>query len=143
MNRGPERGSFTTVKSVETAESKWNGQVPDWIMLLAIECDRTSQSAAAKLIGYSGAYVSYLINNKFKGDLNAIEQAVKGALMAHTVMCPGAGQTIGGHQCHDWQKKAQKFRATSPLRIQMHKACTGPCPHSRVGGNSKSGKKEK
>ena len=134
MRRGPQPGIKSFTDSVTTLETSWGEDAADWMRWLAEECNAASQAAVAKRIGYSGAYISNLLNNKFRGDLSAFEQAIRGALRSETVSCPGIGQEIAGNACLGWQKKARKMRSTNPLRVKMYRACRGNCPHSRLKG---------
>ncbi|MFK5979741.1 MAG: transcriptional regulator [Rhizobiaceae bacterium] len=137
MRRGPAPGVKSAADSVAMLKQSWGDQVADWMLWLAEECDASSQAAAARKLGYSPAYVSTLLHNKFKGDLNAIEKAVRGALRAETVECPGLGQSIAGNTCLEWQKKAKVLRPTNPLRVKMFRACRGDCPNSRFNQKGK------
>lgn len=109
----------------------WGEQIPDWIVALAQECDRTSQNIAAKRIDYSSAAVSQVINGKYSGDLTAIEQAVRGVLMAATVDCPVVGE-LASDACLAHQKAS--WSPHNPQRIAFYRACRQGCPHSRIGG---------
>ena len=40
-----------------TVKAHWD-PVPDWVLVLAEECDRTSQAATARALGFSPASVS-------------------------------------------------------------------------------------
>ena len=113
--------------SVAKALSAWGDNIPDWVYVLAEQCERGSQMAAAQLIGYSSAVVNQVISKRYKGDLGAVEQAVKGALLAATVQCPVAGD-LPAHRCLEYQR--QPFAATNPQRVALYRACRG-CKHNR------------
>lgn len=101
----------------------------DWIDILAAECTRTSQKRAADLIGYSPAVVNQVLKGTYKGDMSAVEVAVKGALMHMTVDCPVIG-TLPANRCLEYQRLP--FAATNPQRVQLYRACRSGCPHSRL-----------
>ena len=103
----------------------------DWLKALRNECKRTSQRRVAQLIGYSPTTVSQVLSGTYNGDLNSIEQAVKGALMGATVECPVIGE-IPRNRCIDHQRRAGRFAATNPLRVQLHNQCP-VCPHASPG----------
>ncbi len=107
----------------------WADQPPPWVMALAIACDQSSQNQVARQLGYSAATVSNVLRGKYAGDLKAVEQAVRGALMNQKVICPVVGelsaQACGEHQRAPWAPH-------NPQRIQFHKACRSGCPHSRL-----------
>lgn len=100
----------------------------DWTKVLAQECERTSQAQAAELIGYSPGVVSAVLKGKYKGDLNAVEKAVKGALMQAAVNCPVLG-SLPTHQCLIYQRRG--YANTNPIRVQLYRACRGGCEYSR------------
>lgn len=119
-------------------EAAWGPDAPDWVRTLAQECDRTSQRVAAAAIGYSAAAVSNVLKarygvNGYGGDLKAVEQAVRGALMGAEIACPELG-AIPAHGCLDWQRKATTLITTNPLRLRMYRACRA-CPRARIGGH--------
>ena len=101
----------------------------DWIRALRKECRRTSQRHAAQMIGYSPTTVSQVLTGSYNGDLGSIENAVRGALMGATVECPIIGE-IPRNRCIDHQRRAGRFAATNPLRVQLHHQCP-VCPHAQ------------
>ena len=117
--------------AVERAAASWGDTIPDWVLVLAEACDRTSQNAAAKKLGYSAAMVSTVIANKYGGGLIAVEQAVRGAFMSATVECPVVGE-LGADACNTHQRAP--WAPHNPSRIAFFKACRNGCPHSRIGG---------
>jgi len=121
--KGPSKGKpdFAVI-----ATASW-GTVPDWILILAEEANRTTQTAAAARIGYSGGAISSVLRNSYQGDMGAVEQKVRGALMGATIECPVIGE-IGRDRCLDEQKKP--FAATSALRTRLFHACK-TCTHNR------------
>jgi hypothetical protein len=110
----------------------WNKALPEWVETLARHADQSSQAAAGRAIGYSDGVVNAVIRNRYNGDLQAVEKAVRGAFMASVVTCPVLGE-IGAHICLEHQKRAVTFSAGSSLRVAMAKACRGGCPNSRMG----------
>lgn len=119
-------------------EAAWGPDAPDWVRALAEECERTSQRVAATAIGYSPAAVSNVLKARYGrdgygGDLRAVEQAVRGALMGAEIDCPELGP-IPAHGCLEWQRRAATLITTNPLRLRMYRACRS-CPRARIGGN--------
>lgn len=114
---------------LDKARDAYGENLPDWIETLALEADRTTQSAAALRIGYCGAVVSGLINKKYTGDWDRTEAKVRGALMGEEVLCPEAG-SIRRDRCLNEQK--MPFNASSPHRIALYRACRSGCEHSRL-----------
>jgi hypothetical protein len=116
------------VSAVTRSALTW-GEVPDWIAALASACDKASQAKVAKRLGYSPATVSYVLQAKYPGDLAAVEQAVRGALMATNVDCPVVGE-LAADQCLAHQRAA--YSAVNPQRIAFYRACRSGCPNSRL-----------
>lgn len=114
------------------ARVAWGDDLPAWILALAVECDRTSQKAAARRLGYSPATVSLVLANTYGGDLTKVEQAVRGAFMAATVACPVVGD-LAADTCLNHQKAP--WAPHNPQRIAFFRACRGGCANSRIGGN--------
>lgn len=131
MNRGPLPGK-AAVDHVAKAHSSWGESIPEWIITLAHACNRSSQSAVAKDLGYSGSAISLVIGNAYNGDLGRIEQMVRGAFMAETVVCPILGE-MTRDVCQTWQKK--HFSTASSHRVRMYQACRNGCRNSRISSN--------
>lgn len=111
---------------IDIARDAWGDPVPDWIEVLAGKCGTMTQRLVAERIGYSAGLVSQLLRNRYKGNIAAIEEAVRGAWMGSTVVCPVMG-TIPTDTCRDWQRKARKYVPSSNNRVRMFRAC-GKCP---------------
>lgn len=122
--------SFAAGDFVGKARAAWGDDMPEWVRVLAEACQRTSQTAVAKRLDYSGSAISLVIGNKYqKGDIRRVEQMVRGTLMGETVPCPALGD-ITRNICLQWQ--AKPYAATSSLRASMYRACRDNCPHSRI-----------
>ncbi len=113
----------------ERAAAAWGAGMPDWIAALAAACDETSQAKVAARLFYSPAAVSYVVNAKYAGDMDAVEQAVRGALMNRKVQCPVAGE-LAADACLAHQRAP--FAAHNPQRVQFYRACRAGCPNSRI-----------
>jgi len=118
------------VTALGRAHAAWGESIPAWIVVLAEECDRTNQGAVARRLNYSAALVSNTLNNKYTGNLTAVEQAVRGALMAETLTCPVVGQ-LASDACLNHQRAT--WAPHNPQRIAFFRACRAGCPHSRLG----------
>lgn len=136
MKPGPKTGSGTTRPAddrtfMQKAADAW-GDVTDWMFELASMADRDGLKSTASAIGYSPAVVSFVLNNKYgKGDIGAVEQRVRGAMMGLKVECPILGE-IGRDRC--LQEQQEPFRATSAFRAQIFHECRSGCPHARLKG---------
>lgn len=119
------------VTNGEKARAAWGGMPPDWVAVLAAECDKPKcgQRTVGVRIGYSAGTVNAVINNKWPASTAAIERAVRDAYMATTVICPVQGQ-IGLDKCLDNQ--ALPFASTNNMRVRLYRACRDGCHHSRL-----------
>lgn len=106
----------------------WGSHPPDWVIALARACDEANQAKAAPRTGYSAGAINQVIRNRYKGDLKAVEKAVRGAFMNLDVACPVLGQ-IPANECHSNQRKP--YANTNPLRLTLYRACRAGCPHAK------------
>ncbi len=111
------------------ARDAYGDAVPDWVLIVAQEANRTSATAVAQRLGYSTAVVSSVCRGNYKGDLGAVEQRVRGVYMGAAVECPVLGE-IGRDHCLDEQKK--KHIGPSQIRTALFHACRCGCAHSRL-----------
>ena len=103
-----------------------------WVAALAEACRQTSQSQVARQLGRSASLVNQVLQAKYGGNLRAVEDLVRGALMAATVDCPALGR-LPSHECRGWMGKAKASGSTNALRVRMYRACRA-CPRYRNGG---------
>lgn len=115
---------------LETVRAAWGETPPDWVLVLAGECGRTSQAAVAKRLDRSGAVVSQVLRNTYAAGLDRIEERVRGVLMAGQVTCPGLGE-IPLQACQDWREKSRTFAIGNPTRVRMFHACAR-CPRNNA-----------
>ena len=119
------------------ARENWNDELPDWVLVLAEQCDRASQQKVADTIGYSSSVINQVLKNRYNGNMKAVQAAVSGAYLNVNVVCPVLGE-IGLHRCLQHQRA--KFQATNSTRVRLYKACRGigtpRCKHSKLGGGS-------
>lgn len=117
-------------KHAVTVRRHWGEETPDWVAELASECDaRGSQEAVGKAIGYSASVVNQVLQNKYKGALDKVAHAVRGALMGATVACPVAG-TLRRDLC--LKEQDMPLHSGDPGRADFWRACRSGCPHSRL-----------
>ena len=117
------------VDYVGKVKAAWGTAAPDWVMVLAEACARSSQSAVAKKVGYSAPTISAVLSNTYNGNMPKVEEAVRWQLIGDTVSCPILG-AIRKNECLDWQ--AKPYAATSSHRVAMYRACRDGCPYSRI-----------
>lgn len=86
-----------------------------------------SQKAVADALGVSGSVVNNALRDRYFGDVPAMVQRIRGALMKETHHCPVLGE-ISVKVCLDEQRRPLVF--TNPLRVQLHRACKR-CEHRR------------
>jgi len=116
--------------NLHKATAAWHSSPPDWIVVAALECDRTSQSAVAKRLGVSPALLNQCLANTWEsrgGRMDKIEQRVRGELMKETVRCPVLGE-ISRRECLDAQSRALRGLRTNAVRRELVRACPG-CRH--------------
>jgi hypothetical protein len=111
----------------------WGKKPPEWVQILAEECDRTSQKKVAEQIRYSTAVVNQVLKNRYTGNLTDVEKAVRGAYLNATVACPVLGD-LPLNNCLQHQR--QRFSAANNQRVRLYRACHGGCPHARQKGFS-------
>lgn len=123
--------------STRKALTHWGEEAPDWVLILAEECDRTSQQKVGLKIGYSGSVVNQVLKKGYAGDSKAVEQSVRGAYLNATVECPILGE-LALHRCLQHQRA--KYSPVNQMRVRLYKACRGlggpRCKHSKLGGGS-------
>jgi hypothetical protein len=129
--RGPQPGTTSPRQALTTATAFWTEGVPEWVLVLATACDRSSQNMVAKKLGYSASVISAVLKRSYKGAYTAVEKTIRGKLMAETLDCPVLGE-LQQDICLRHQKIAMQLNPTSALRVQLAKACRGGCVHSRL-----------
>lgn len=139
MKPGPKSGTGAASNGdnrtfVEKATAAW-GELPDWVGELAQATDQFGQKKAAEMIGYSNGLISQVLNRKYGGDMQGVEQRVRGALMGLMVECPILGE-IDRNRC--LQEQQEPFRATSAFRAQIYHACRNGCPNARPKGGKQN-----
>jgi hypothetical protein len=111
--------------NLDRARRCWAPKVPDWITVLAVQCDASSQGKVAQRLGVSGAVVNQLLGNSYKGRVESMEARVRGEFMNETVTCPVLGE-ISTRDCI--ANQTIKFRPTNDLRVRLRKTCP-ICPN--------------
>lgn len=86
-----------------------------------------SQTKVADELGVSTAVVSTLLKDKYPGNVDSMEQRIRGQYMAETVRCPVMGDLSKRH-CLDNQALPMAF--TNPVRAALGRACK-TCPLSK------------
>lgn len=117
---------------VAKARAAWGEGIPDWVLTLANACAAASQNKVAARLNRSASLVSAVLAAKYQGDLEAVEEVVRGVFEAATVECPALG-TVPANECRDWQRKCRSFNPVNALRRDMYRACTR-CPRFRKAG---------
>ena len=108
------------------ARAAWGEALPEWVRLLAEECARSSQNKVAARLGRSAALVSAVLRCKYKGDMDAVEDVVRGRFMRATVQCPALGE-VSTAICRDWMALAKTYTNANSERVRMYRACRS-CP---------------
>lgn len=79
-----------------------------------------SQVKVAKELCVTGAVISTLLQDKYPGSVEQMEQRIRGQFMGSTVLCPVYG-TLNKSNCIENQRLPQAF--TNPLRAALGRAC--------------------
>lgn len=108
--------------------SFWGEDAPDWVIALATECARSSQSAVARRLEVSTTMVNQTLRKKYPGDLTRIEDLVRGVYMSGEVACPALG-VIGANVCRQWRDRSRQFISVNRERVLMYRACNA-CPRN-------------
>ncbi|MFV1464653.1 hypothetical protein VW098_08145 [Phaeobacter sp. JH57H2] len=109
------------------AQDGWGETLPEWIAVLIVECDRSSQNVVAKQLGVSAAVVSQAIRNRYAGNMARIESAVRDVFMNAPVQCPALQVEIASAACLDHRRRAETWSHSNPFRVRMIRACRA-CP---------------
>lgn len=115
------------------------GPAGNWIQALRAECDRTTQGAAARVIGVGATTISQVLSGNYAAGTQRIERRVRGALMGETCTCPVMGD-VSLRVCQDVQER-QRGQGGNPQHAQAWFACrgqgrfsqAGACPHFNGG----------
>ena len=122
-------------RAMAVVSESWGPNPPDYIVALARACEMAdSQSRIAKRLNYSPAVISQTLKNKYRGDLTAVEQSIRAALMSESVDCPAVGQEIELATCLEHQAHVKNGNRSNSFRIAMTRNCP-TCPKGRLGGN--------
>jgi hypothetical protein len=114
---------------VTKAQASYGGAAPVDVIAIAQKCDQSSQNAVAKLLGYSAATISGIINNTYPGDRDKLLAKARGALLGEAIKCPVLG-TIRVNRC--WEEQERPFSTSNSTRARLWQACRSGCPHSKV-----------
>lgn len=109
------------MSAYERVRNSWGDCPPSFILALANEVDRTSQSAAARRIGISPTAVNLLLGNKYGAKTRRLEEKIRLELFSETVDCPYLGQIITRKRCAAHKKSP--ISAANPRIFQHKRAC--------------------
>lgn len=112
-----------TASRLEQARAAW-GELPDWVEVLAVRVDATSQNRVAQDLRRSASLVSCVLSRTYRGSYAAAEATVRGVYMAGTVECPQLG-TIPSNLCRDFQRRP--YANVGGESVRMFRACRR-CP---------------
>lgn len=109
------------MSKLDIARRSWGNAIPEWIEVLAIECDKTSQNKVAVKIGKSAAAVSQVLQNVYPGKIANIEESVRVILMDAQHSCPVFGYILS-KEC-DVYRKRPFCSSGNPVKTRLFKAC--------------------
>lgn len=122
-----------TSDPLNKARAAWGAGMPDWVRLLAEACAASSQNQVAKRLGVSATLVSNVLAARYTGDMERIEDIVRGVYDRKVVDCPAMGE-LASDQCRKWRAKAAKGGTASAMVVIMRRACNR-CPIHTGGGD--------
>ena len=100
------------MSAIETAKQHWGENMPDWIEVLALEADKSSQNKIAQKIGKSSAAISQVLKNIYPGTIENVEAAVRANLMNGILI----------REC--LENQSRPFCGSgNPNKIRLFKAC--------------------
>lgn len=109
------------MSKLDIARRAWGENMPEWIEVLAIECDKSSQNKVAAKIGKSAAAVSQVLQNVYPGSVENIEAVVRSMLMNSTHSCPFYGSILA-KDCEVYRRRP--FNSSgNPAKTRLFKAC--------------------
>lgn len=114
---------------ITIARDAWGEALPDWVLRLAEECAASSQNKVAGQMNRSASLVSAVLRAKYLGDMQAVEEIVRGLFFATTIRCPALGE-ISTATCRDWMRAAASFSNVNSERVRMYRACR-TCPRMK------------
>ena len=120
-----------SVDHVAKARKCWGDDLPSWVERLAEACNAKSQSAVAKRLGVSVSMISYVVGNKYTGDMERMAEICRGAFERATVDCPALGE-IPPATCANWAGRADRLRGSNNQNARMFRACRA-CPRCKEG----------
>jgi hypothetical protein len=109
--------------NLEKAWAAW-GKPPEWVVILAKECDRTSQRSVADRLAISSSVVTRLISRTYGASHDGMEELVRAVIAKAEVECPAFG-AIPLTSCI--RNRRRKGPATNSLQRTFERHCPR-CP---------------
>ena len=108
----------------------------NWIEVLKDECDKSSQSKVAVVLGKSSGdgfpsatVINQVIKGKYPGRTDRLQALVEGVFMNVTVTCPVVGEIASDH-CVEIQSR--DFAPVNHQWVKLYKACRSGCQYSKI-----------
>jgi predicted YcjX-like family ATPase len=120
------------MSNVAAAIDAWGQDLPEWIRMLADECDRTTQADVAERLKISGSYVNRLIHNRYGASHTEPEQMVLAIIGGRKIECPAFGP-IPLTSC------IRNRRRTGPATNMLQRAFERHCPACPFNTDRKHG----
>lgn len=118
----------------EIVMPSWGDNPPQWIMQMADECNRSSQSSVAKKMGRSPSLVNMVLRKKYSGDMEDVKGRFEAAFMTGAVQCPVLGE-ISGPDC--LKNQAKPYNPGNHMAVRLFVGCKN-CPFNQCkkGGHN-------
>jgi hypothetical protein len=94
--------------------------MPAEVLALANACRAETSAAVARRLGYSDGVVSFVLANRYRGDLPKVFAKIRGVYLGETVCCPVLDE-IGRDRC--LQEQARPYAATNSTRARLFHEC--------------------
>lgn len=108
------------MSNIAAAIHAWGADLPEWVRILADECDRTTQADVADRLSISGSYVNRIIHNRYGASYAEAKQSVLAIIGGREVECPAFGP-IPLTSC--LRNRRRKGPATNTLQRTFERHC--------------------
>lgn len=116
--------------NLDKAVAAWGLEPPRYIVLLAQQCDASSQRRVGEKTGLSSPYISKLINRSYEASYDEAEKIILSVFSGDTVTCPIFGADISLKTCI--RQRRYDGTATNLLHRQWRAHCPN-CPNNLDG----------
>lgn len=121
---------------LQKARMAWGKDLPDWISGLAHQCNATSQTRVASMLGVSATQISQVIGRTYQGRFDNLRDRYLGVFEAEVVACPALG-LLPLNTCRDWRQKSARLHSANAQNVMMYRACK-KCPRNKEANDERA-----